>query len=193
MDLEFIIAGIGGQGVLFLTKLLSLVADESNLPFIGSEVHGMSQRGGSVVSHLRIGNFRSPLVREGRAHILFALEEKEAYGNIHFLRPSGKLYVNTSCDTFPDNSLKDILDENNINIIRVDANSIAGTLRSFNSANLVILGLFIGMEANIFTVESAEKAIRRTGKEQFFNKNIEAFQKGLEIAEKMRGAFSCWK
>jgi indolepyruvate ferredoxin oxidoreductase beta subunit len=78
MEHEFIITGLGGQGVLFLTKVLAMIARENNLPFIGSEVHGMSQRGGSVSSHLRIGDFSGPLVRQGRASVIFALEESEA-------------------------------------------------------------------------------------------------------------------
>jgi indolepyruvate ferredoxin oxidoreductase beta subunit len=179
MELEFIITGLGGQGVLFLTKILALIARENNLPFIGSEVHGMSQRGGSVVSHLRIGNFSGPLVREGRAGVIFALEESEAYRNLSFIRNGGKIYVDTCSNNFPVDPFKNILEKRNVSSVIINATSIATELSSPASANLVLLGSFIAGQKDVFTVDSVERAISKTSS-RVIEKNVEAFRRGLK-------------
>lgn len=178
MELEFIITGLGGQGVLFLTKILALIARENNLPFIGSEVHGMSQRGGSVVSHLRIGNFSAPLVREGRAGVIFALEESEAYRNLSFIKNGGKIYIDTCSKNFPVDPFKEILERRNVSSVIINATSIATELSSPASANLVLLGRFTAIEKN-FTVDSVERAISKTSP-HVIEKNLEAFRRGLK-------------
>ena len=88
MNIQMIISGVGGQGVLLLTTVFSEVALKKGYPIIGSEDHGMSQRGGSVITHLKIGDFDSPLVKKGSADILFSLEKNEAYKTLHYLKPS---------------------------------------------------------------------------------------------------------
>lgn len=180
MKQEFVIAGLGGQGVLFLTKILSLAADAMGLPFIGSEIHGMSQRGGSVVSHLKTGDFFSPLVRKGRAHILFSLEVSETYRNLDFLRPSGKIYTLVSGKDFPEEPVKTILAEKNISIFNIDIREIS--LEAGTSANLILLGLYAATDEKIFTKEVIEKAISKIGSKKVIQKNIEAFYKGIHIA-----------
>ena len=62
--MQYIIAGIGGQGILFTSKILGKIAIDKGLPVIGSEVHGMAQRGGSVISHFKIGDYKGPLISE---------------------------------------------------------------------------------------------------------------------------------
>jgi len=71
---QVIISGVGGQGVLFVTRLLAEVAMRSGLEVMSSETHGMAQRGGIVVSHLKVGGFAGPLVRAGRADVMVALK-----------------------------------------------------------------------------------------------------------------------
>ena len=83
-----IISGVGGQGVLLLTRVFSEVALKDGYSIIGSEDHGMSQRGGSVITHLKIGDFDSPLVKKGNADVLLSLEKNEAYKTLHYLKPS---------------------------------------------------------------------------------------------------------
>ncbi|MEQ8187550.1 MAG: 2-oxoacid:acceptor oxidoreductase family protein [Candidatus Eremiobacterota bacterium] len=180
MEHEFIITGLGGQGVLFLTKVLASMARENNLPFIGSEVHGMSQRGGSVVSHLRIGNFSGPLVREGRASVIFALEESEAYRNLSFIRHGGCIYVDTAGEKFPVEPFKEILEKRNVRSVIINATSIATELQSPPSANLILLGRFIAAEEG-FTVDSVERAISKTGSPGVIEKNLQAFRRGLDL------------
>ena len=178
MEHEFIITGLGGQGVLFLTKVLAFIARENNLPFIGSEVHGMSQRGGSVVSHLRIGDFSGPLVRQGRASVIFALEEGEAYRSLSFIRQGGHIYIDTAGEKFPPEPFKEILEKRNVTSVLINATSIAAELQSLPSANLVLLGRFIATEKS-FSADSVEKAISKTGNPGVIEKNLHAFRRGL--------------
>ena len=98
METQIVLCGRGGQGVLFLTRLLDEVALSRGSHVISSETHGMAMRGGSVVSYIKIGNFNSPLIRAGQADILLALSESEVSLNRHLLKQgSGQIYCNTPC------------------------------------------------------------------------------------------------
>jgi len=92
--MQYIIVGIGGQGILFAGKVLGAVALEKKQRVTGSEVHGMAQRGGSVISHFKTGDFISPLVRAGEADVLLAFDQNEGIRNLHFLREGGAFVVN---------------------------------------------------------------------------------------------------
>ena len=95
MELKIILTGLGGQGVVFLTRLLSQTAVSLGHQIMVSETHGMSQRGGSVVSHLKVGGSEAPLIHRGTADMLIALEASEAVRNLAFLRRGGTAYVNS--------------------------------------------------------------------------------------------------
>ena len=97
MRVQIILAGVGGQGILFASKLFSELGLRLGLRVLGSETHGMSQRGGSVVAHLKLGDFQSPLVREGRADILYCFEANETYRTLRFLKDGGLCFA-----SFPD-------------------------------------------------------------------------------------------
>ena len=99
-NVNFVLSGLGGQGILFMTKLLAQAAVTKGLKIKAAETHGMAQRGGSVVSHLRIGDVAGSLVRAGSAHILLALEEDEAYRSLPFLSRGGSLYINAPAKAF---------------------------------------------------------------------------------------------
>ena len=95
-DVQIIICGRGGQGILFLTRLLDEVALNLGQNVISSETHGMAMRGGSVVSYVKIGNFNSPLIRSGQGDVLLALSESELPLNRHLLKKEGgQIYVNS--------------------------------------------------------------------------------------------------
>lgn len=95
MELKLILTGLGGQGVVFLTRLLSKTAVSLGHNVMVSETHGMSQRGGSVISHLKVGGSHAPLIRRGTADILIALEANEAVRTLPFLRQGGTAFVNS--------------------------------------------------------------------------------------------------
>jgi indolepyruvate ferredoxin oxidoreductase beta subunit len=92
---NIVIAGVGGQGVLMASKVLAESALASNLDVKQNEVHGMAQRGGSVISFVRIGDqVSSPVVMPGSADLLISFEPLEALRYIHFLKPGGRLVYN---------------------------------------------------------------------------------------------------
>jgi indolepyruvate ferredoxin oxidoreductase, beta subunit len=95
-ECRLIVAGLGGQGVIFLTRLLAQAAAGAGRPLLVSETHGMSQRGGAVISHLRLGGGAAPLIRRGTADLLLALEENEAVRNLPYVRPGGVALANSS-------------------------------------------------------------------------------------------------
>lgn len=86
---QILVSGVGGQGVLFITRLLADAAIACGHPVLTSETHGMAQRGGIVVSHLKVGAFESPLIRAGGADGLVALKEENLSAHRRFLSPSG--------------------------------------------------------------------------------------------------------
>ena len=93
---NIMIVGVGGQGTLLASRLLGRVASEAGCDVKVSEVHGMSQRGGSVVTYVRYGEqVFSPIVEKGSADVILAFEELEAYRWIEYLKPDGVLIVNT--------------------------------------------------------------------------------------------------
>jgi indolepyruvate ferredoxin oxidoreductase beta subunit len=92
---DVLIVGVGGQGVLLASEILSAVAMEAGFDAKKSEVHGMAQRGGVVSSHVRMGKkVYSPLIKEGNADVILAFEKAEAMRWTHFLKPDGVIIVN---------------------------------------------------------------------------------------------------
>jgi indolepyruvate ferredoxin oxidoreductase beta subunit len=92
---NIVIAGVGGQGVLMASKVLAESALASNMDVKQNEVHGMAQRGGSVISFVRIGDkVNSPVVMPGSADLLISFEPLEALRYIHYLKPGGRLVYN---------------------------------------------------------------------------------------------------
>lgn len=121
---QIVISGLGGQGVLFVTRLLAEAAIEAGLPVFTSETHGMAQRGGTVVSHLKVGSFASPLIRPGQADGLICLKAENIAAHGPFLHPGGWTVVNGEADG-PGN---------------LDADRIACDLGDARAVNLVVLG-----------------------------------------------------
>ncbi len=93
METKIIICGLGGQGVVFLTRLLANTAIAAGHEVMVSETHGMSQRGGSVLSHLKINGNQAPLIQHGAADLLLALEVDEAARHLGYLRAGGTAFV----------------------------------------------------------------------------------------------------
>ena len=128
---QIVVSGVGGQGVLFVTRLLADAAILRGAPVLTSETHGMAQRGGVVVSHLKAGGFASPLVRAGRADGLFVLREENLPLHRGFLKAGGWLVVNATRTPSP---------EGNENVHAVDADALARESGNLQSANLILLG-----------------------------------------------------
>lgn len=146
MNCQTVIAGIGGQGVLFAAKILTEIARRRNTPVLGSQTFGMAQRGGSVATHLKMGNFDSPLICEGDADLLLALDSVEAHRTLPFLRARRNgsdpiCVVNAkNAQAFPDSRVAGLIEEMGIVVHRCDADSVALAMKLPLVANLVLLG-----------------------------------------------------
>ena len=130
---QIVLSGVGGQGILFLSRLLAEAAIAGGLPVLTSETHGMAQRGGVVVSHLKVGGFDSPLVRTGRADILLVLKEENVPLHREFLADGGALIVNAPVPPAPDAGPR-------VRVHAVDADAHALAAGAPHAVNLILLG-----------------------------------------------------
>ncbi len=143
---QLIISGVGGQGILFITRLLAETAIARGVPVLTSETHGMAQRGGIVVSHLKIGNFTSPLVRPGQADGLLSLKGETVALHSHFLRQDGWSVTNSSS---PDRAQ-----------FTVDADAASLLLGNPQAVNLIVLGRALAEPGLLFcNLEEVEAAL----------------------------------
>jgi indolepyruvate ferredoxin oxidoreductase, beta subunit len=191
MKNDIILSGVGGQGILSIAATIGLAAVECNLFLKQSEVHGMSQRGGDVQSHLRLSDksIASDLIPYGNADIIISVEPMESLRYLPWLSASGWLVTNSSpfinIDDYP--PVEEILSEIRKikNHIIIDADSIAKKIGSVKSGNMVILGAaspFIDIP-----YQNLENAIRnlfgRKG-EEIVDLNIKAFETGRDFTGK---------
>ena len=129
---QIVISGVGGQGVLFITRLLAEAAIRKGLPVFTSETHGMAQRGGTVISHLKIGDFASPLISPGRADGLIALKAESLDQHGGYLKSGGWAVINGLAP------LK--TQEQASKQYFLDADQLARELDDPRSVNLIMLG-----------------------------------------------------
>ena len=172
---QAIVAGVGGQGVLFVTRMLAGAARTKSGKVLISEVHGMAQRGGSVVSHLKAGGFASPLVTAGRAQVLFSLDPGEAIRNLAYLAPQGTLVVNAPGPDFLSPPGKAALTRHGIRLICRDASGLARQAGAPKAANVVLLAAAAAEGALPFSRElvwdilyQASPPARREANEKLF-------------------------
>jgi indolepyruvate ferredoxin oxidoreductase beta subunit len=178
VQLKLVIVGIGGQGVIFATRVLSETAVALGYDVIGAETHGMSQRGGSVISHLKVNSQGGPLVRQGTADILLALDPDEAYKALTFLRDGGVGFVNTGRQNFPRPEIAAHLAERGIELHALDADGIAMELGSPALANVALIGFALAHPAFPFPYEAVEETLTRISKERFREANLKALARG---------------
>jgi len=180
--INILLCGLGGQGILFMTKLLAQTAMDKGLHVMGAETHGMAQRGGSVVSHLRLGGAKGSLVRVGTADFLLSLEENEGYRNLPFLREGGSMYVNADPNNFPKEKVKTYLDGHEIIHHSFSATEIAREMGAPRSVNLALLGFFTGLNGGAISYNELENIIDRISPESFRDLNLSIFKAGYERA-----------
>lgn len=183
---SIIIVGVGGQGSLLASKLLGRVLMNEDYDVKVSEVHGMSQRGGSVVTYVRFGDkVYSPIVDQGEADYIISFEKLEAARWASFLKKGGKIIVNsqqidpmpviTGAAQYPENIL-DELRNKGVEIDEVDALSLAKQAGSVKAVNIVLMGRL----AKYFHIENEkwEKAIEQVVAPKFVEMNKKAFEIG---------------
>ncbi|MEO0239346.1 MAG: indolepyruvate oxidoreductase subunit beta [candidate division WOR-3 bacterium] len=191
---NIIIAGVGGQGILTASEILAKVAMEVGLDAKKSEVHGMSQRGGSVVSHVRFGKkVYSPLVEKGACDIILSFEKSEALRWVHYLKEEGgKVVINDleiipttvslKLDTYPTNIEDQIRDKAKAEVILVPATDLARQAGDARTANTVLLGVisnFLPFEDKVW-----EKVISDNVKKETIEVNLKAFYLGKNYYKK---------
>lgn len=185
---SIMIVGVGGQGTLLASRLLGNVIQQNGYDVKVSEVHGMSQRGGSVVTYVKYGKeVYSPVIEKGEADYILAFELLEAARYLPYLKKGGKLIVNTQqidpmpvitgAAVYPENLL-DKLKATGANVIDVDAFSTAMEAGNPKAVNVALIGTLA--KNSQFTKEQWEQAIKETVPEKFRELNLKAFELAYE-------------
>lgn len=165
---------------MFSSKIFSELGLKLGLDIMGSETHGMSQRGGSVIAHLKLGNFQSPLIRTGAADILYSLEENETYRTLKFLRRGGICFANlVNADRFENKVLK-YLKEKEITFRAYDASSVASKIGSILAANIVLVGYSLGTGLVPFEYEDLRYVLETVSRKKDLKINLNAFEIGFQ-------------
>ena len=183
MSKNIIICGVGGQGTVLAAKVLSQAAISNDERVLSAETIGMAQRGGSVVSHVRIGeDVYSPLVPQGQADVLIAFEAAEAVRNIAFLKKGGSVIVNKkvvqpvtaslSGKTFDENEMISYLEKVAGNVIAVDTDQACKDIGSSKVVNMVLLGA--ASKSGLISKEELKDALKLLVKPEFYELNVRA-------------------
>jgi indolepyruvate ferredoxin oxidoreductase beta subunit len=191
MNIQIIISGVGGQGVLLVTRIFAALAVQEGYPLIGSEDHGMSQRGGSVMTHLKIGNFDSPLVKKGSADILLSLEKNEAYKTLCYLKPSlngrdgGLCFINAPDPNYMNQEIKSYLKEKEIETYVFGADGLARDMGSVQSANIALIGFASAHPRFPFSQQKLREAIERVTPQRFKDLSLRIFDKAFSEGRRL--------
>lgn len=191
MKKDIILSGVGGQGILSIATVIGRAALSEGLQLKQAEVHGMSQRGGDVQSHLRISSseIRSDLIPRGGADLIVSLEPMESLRYLEWLSADGWVVTNTvpvvNIPNYPDQTALGAELASLPHVVRLDADALAREASSPRSANMALLGA----AAPLLDIEPAklEEGIRaifaRKG-EAVVEANLAAFRAGYETAKK---------
>jgi len=185
-----ILTGVGGQGILLASETLSQAAVQAGYDLKRSEIHGMSQRGGSVNSHIRFGDkIYSPLVMKGDCDLLLAFEKLESLRMADFVRPDGTIVANTQkinpstvtsgAAAYPEN-IEDILNSHFKSVLFIDALNLAKEAGNLRTANIALLG--VAAKTLDIPIEIWENAIAQRVPEKAIEVNLKAFHLGLQAA-----------
>lgn len=186
---NIMIAGVGGQGTLLTSRILGGIILEAGYDVKLSEVHGMAQRGGSVVTFVRYGDkVYEPIVEAGQADVLIAFERLEALRYAHFLKENGVLIINDQridpmpvvigAAAYPTNIMEDL--SLKYKVIQVDAMEEARELGNIRTFNVVILGM--AAQYMEFSKEDWLKAIEAAVPPKTVEINKKAFVKGYNLS-----------
>lgn len=184
---DLVIVGVGGQGILLASKIIGHLVMAEGFGVKMSEVHGMSQRGGSVITHVRVGNHvHAPLVSEGKADFLVSFEALEAARAAVFLKTEGIAIVNdqriapmpviTGATRYPEDPLKVL---QGYRVESVDAFALAIQAGSGRAVNLVLLGM---LSRHLpFSQSAWERAVKESVPNNTLSTNLNAFLRGRDV------------
>ena len=188
MTKNIMIVGVGGQGTLLASRIIGNTVIAEGYDVKISEVHGMSQRGGSVVTYVKFGDkVYSPIVDTGEADIILAFETLEAYRALPFLKKDGKMITNTQkidpmpvitgATKYPENIIGKMSEK--IDLTSVDALSLAEEAGNIKAVNVVLIGV---MAKNTdIAYEKWVNTIKSTVPEKFLDVNLKAFELGYNL------------
>jgi indolepyruvate ferredoxin oxidoreductase beta subunit len=169
MNMQIAITGRGGQGVLFLTRILCECALEMELEVIASETHGMAMRGGSVISTLKVGAFRGPLIGSSQAEVMLVLDAG-SYGTFaNLLSPEGIAFLNTASST---------------DHPHIDATDLAARMGSPLMSNLVLLGFALGHDRLFCKYAQVEEMAGKISPPRYKDANLQALRLGYSASQK---------
>ncbi len=186
--MDILISAVGGQGALLASQVLGKLAQITGQDVKLSEIHGMSQRGGSVVTYVRYGEeINSPLIEPGTADVVLAFELLEGSRHVSYLKENGTLIINTQqidpmpvitgAEEYPPNLLTE-LNQLNINLISADGLALAQQAGHKKTVNIAMLGL-LAKESEI-EKEKWEQAVKETVPEELVTTNLKAFNLGYQ-------------
>lgn len=185
MTTNIMIVGVGGQGTLLASRILGNTVINEGYDVKVSEVHGMSQRGGSVVTYVKFGDkVYSPIIDMGEADIILAFEQLEAYRALPYLKEGGKMIANTQkmnpmpvitgAAKYPQNILDKIGAK--VNLVTTDALSLAEQAGNIKAVNVVLIGVMA--KSTDIPYEKWVETIKTTVPEKFLDANLKAFDLG---------------
>lgn len=189
MEVSIMIVGVGGQGTLLASRILGNLALEQGYDVKVSEVHGMSQRGGSVVTYVKYGEkVHSPIIDEGGADLILAFEELEAYRYLPYLKKGGRIICNaqnidpmpviTGAMKYPEEIVRKI-QEKDIDIVSVDAAKLALEAGNIRTANVILIGLL--SQSMDIPEKQWESALKQTVPAKAIDVNLKAFALGRAV------------
>lgn len=184
--INYVLSGLGGQGILFLTKILATTALRKGYNILGAETHGMAQRGGSVVSHLRVGNARSSLIRAGAADFLISMDEHEACRYLPYLKKGGMVFANAPSATFPNEIVAAYLAENNIDYKAMAAGKTAMDMGSPRSTNLAMVAFYAAFDKGPLNADELRSTVDDISPGPFKEINLKIFDACYETGRKMQ-------
>lgn len=191
MKKDIILAGVGGQGIISIASIIGYAALEQGMFLKQSEIHGMSQRGGDVMSNLRISHqeIASDLIPFGKADLIISIEPLEALRYLPYLSPEGWVITNIlpfkNIPNYPDIEMVKKEIEQVPHHIAMDAESLAKEAGSVKAANTVILGAsspFLGMAFE--KIEEAIRFIFRNKGDEIITLNLKALKSGYDFTQK---------
>lgn len=191
MKQDIILSGVGGQGIVSIASVIGLAALEENLHIKQSEVHGMSQRGGAVMSHLRISSqpISSDLIPLGKADMILSAEPMESLRYLPYLSSQGWVITNSkpfiNIGNYPD--IDQIMNEISKlpHALMADAEQLAEQAGSIRTSNMVILGVAASkIEISILALQNGIKKLFANKSQDIIDLNLKAFDIGRAFSEK---------
>jgi indolepyruvate ferredoxin oxidoreductase beta subunit len=192
---SILMVGVGGQGIILASKILAQIIQQQGFDLKISEIHGMAQRGGSVVTHLRYGSrVNSPIIDAGQADYILAGEKLEAWRWLPMLRAGGTVVTNTQeikpvpvimgVQKYPLGIMSNLESETGGKIgslVALDALAVARTCGQPRAANVVLSGVLCKLLG--FPAEACRQAVREVVPARSLEENMKAFVAGYEYGE----------